>query len=265
MLCGALLLASCSEKTVTVTKPVGLSLHIDEVKGTKIILTITSDNPDAYYSYCLWNELTGSPEALLAYLTETAESDYEVRKSNDALKIASFADLNCYRGTRTLRATSLNPDSDYTVLVFQLNPTTHERIGEILVETVHTKPVDRRPLEFEFRLQGETITIIPSDRDRTYFWDYDTQKQMYDNYFWPFGWYYTLIDMYEQYGFMENLLSKGTEVYDASGDHFEENEICSLIACAYEEGELTSDYVEVVFIYRNGSLVPLTNGNENND
>lgn len=261
-LCSVLLLAACSEKVVIVDKPVGLSLHIDEVKGTKIILTITSDDPDAYYSYCLWNELAGAPEFLLEYLTEVAETDYEVRKSNGALKIASFADLNCYRGTRTLRATGLTPDWDYTVLVFQLNPTTHEVIGDVLVEKVHTKPVEGAPLDFRFQFQGRTITVVPSDPQRPYFWDFDNQLQMYNNYMWPYGWYYALIDMYEQYGFMEHLLSVGTDVYDASGDHFEEGEICTLIACAYEDGELTSEYTEVDFIFRDEQLQLLAGGEE---
>lgn len=253
---GVLLLAGCTGKEVLVTKEVNLSLKIDEVKGTKVIISITSDNPDAYYSYCLWHDMNVSESVLLEYLTTVAEEDYNIKKENGALKLASFVDLNCYRGSRTLRATGLTPDTDYKVVVFQLNPTTHEPIGKILSEIIHTKPVNRVPLDIAFSFEGKTITVVPSDQNRTYYWEYDNEQVIYDNFNWPFGWYYSIMDMYEQYGFMNNLLSKGTEVYDAGRDHFEEGEVCVIVAAAYEDGEITSDYVEVSFIYQNGSLAP---------
>jgi hypothetical protein len=250
-----LLLAGCTAKEVIVTKAVNLSLKIEEVKGTKVIFTITSDNPDAYYSYTLWHDPNTSDALLLEYLTDVAEQDYTIKTENGAVQVASFADLNAFRGSRTLRATRLTPDTDYKVLVFQINPTTHEPIGKILSEVIHTKAVKNTPMKFDFFFEGKTVTVVPSDPARTYYWEYNNLRLMYDNFNWSYGWYYSLVDMYEQYGFMGNLLSKGKVVYDASRDHFEEGEVYSAIAAAYEGGEQTSDYVECLFKYENGKLV----------
>ena len=255
---GLLSLAACSEKLTVVTTPVGMSLSVDEVKSSKVIFTITTDNPDAYYSYCLWNTVNGQTEALIDYLTSLAEDDYQRKQENGVLQIASFADLNCFRGTRTIRAINLQPDADFVLLVFQLNPQTHEVIGKVLSEPIHTKAVTITPLDFEFVYEGKTITVIPSDPDRTYFWQYDSQRAMYDNYIWPFGWFSSLVDMYEQYAFMDHLTSKGTVVYDAGRDNIKEGEILSVLAVAYEDGEMTSEYVEDSFQYRDGRFVHLS-------
>lgn len=253
----ALALSACTEKVVLVTSPINLSVRIDEIKGTKAIFTITVDNPDAYYSYCLWNDPNISDEALLDYILSAAEEDYKIKTENEALKIASYVDYNCYRGTRTLRATGLNPDTEYKFIVFQMNPKTMKPIGKAISQTIKTKPVKMKPLDFQFEIRGRNITVIPSDQDRSYYWEYDNLTLMYDNFNWAFGWYLNVVDMYEHYGFMENLLSKGTEVYDASRDSFDEGEICTIVAAAYEDGEITSPYTEFDFIYQRGELHPI--------
>lgn len=259
---GLLSLVACTEKAIVVTTPMNMSLTVNEVKSTKVIFTITADNPDAYYTYCLWNEMSGSLEGLIDYLTTMAEEDYRQKTENEAIKIASFADLNCYRGTRTIRATRLTPDCDFTLLAFQLNPVTHEVIGPIRSESIHTKPAENRPLDFQFRFEGKRITVVPSDSNRPYYWAFDTQQAMYDNYLWPYGWLYSLIDMYEQYDFMDLLTSRGSVVYDAGRDSLKEGELYSVLAVAYENGEMTSDYVEKSFRYENGQFLPLSSGEE---
>ena len=259
----ALTLSACTEKVVLVTTPVNLSVRIDEIKGTKAIFTITVDNPDAYYSYCLWNDPNVSNEGLMDYILTASREDYKIKTENEALKIATYVDYNCYRGTRTLRATRLNPDTEYKFIVFQINPKTGEPIGDIISQTIKTKPVKMEPLDFRFDIRGKTITVIPSDQNRSYYWEYDNLTLMYDNFNWAFGWYLNVVDMYEHYGFMENLLSKGTEVYDASRDSFDEGEICTIVAAAYEDGEITSEYKEFDFICEKGQLFPYAS-NDNN-
>ena len=112
-------------------------------------------------------------------------------------------------------------------------------------------------MDFQILIKGKTITIIPSDQNRSYYWNFNNQMLMYDNFNWAFGWYLSLVDMYEHYGFMENLLSKGTVVYDAERDSFNEGEICTVVAAAYEGGEITSPYTEFDFMYQRGELHPL--------
>ena len=259
----ALLLAGCTAKEVLVTEPVNIEVKIDEVKGTKVVLTITSDNLDAWYVYAFihpsWDDYNLSDEATARSILAVSEQSYNVKKENANLLISSFAEMNCLRGTRTIRATSLNPDTEYKLVVFQVHPTTHELIGKVFVEFVHTKLVNKTPMDFQFLFDGKTITVIPSDPDRTYYWEYDNQEFIYDNFNWPYGWYYGLIDMYEQYGFMDHLTSRGTDVYDAGRDSFLEGEVCTLVAAAYEDGEITSETVGQTFVCRNGRLEPLGN------
>ena len=256
-----LLLAGCTAKEVLVTKPVNIEVKIDEVKGTKVILTITSDNRDAWYTYAFvnsyWEGYSLPNEEAARSILSLADESYNIKRGNSNLFISSFAEMTCLRGTRTIRVTGLSPDIDYKLLVFQVHPTTHELIGKVFVDYVHTKPVNITPMDFQFVYDGKVITVIPSDQDRTYYWEYDNQAFIYDNFNWAYGWYYGLIDMYEQYGFMDHLTSRGTDVYDAGRDSFLEGEICTVVAAAYEDGETTSEAVEQTFICRNGRLEPL--------
>lgn len=101
--------------------------------------------------------------------------------------------------------------------------------GDMLFETLafHNSPS---------RLDGTVKT-----RDYRYYWDYDRESRVYDNYNWPYGYFYSLVDMYDQYGFVDKVYSQGPEDYDFSGDWLKDGEITSRVSALtllYKDGKM---------------------------
>ena len=254
----ALLLAACTGKEIIITDPVDLNFKLEEVQGSRVIFSMDPANPDACYSYGIIHhsveeQYNMGDRELAEYFISIDKLSYETRKEYGEI-LGSFTDFSCYRGERTLRETNLRPDSDYRLLVYQVNPKTYEVLGKPVSTLVHTLPIASEDLDFTFQVQGEKLTIIPSDPSRTYYWDYDLQTRIYDNYMSPFAFYYSLLDMFDEYGFMQEVYSKGTEVYDFASDRLVDSEVYILVASACEDEEITSQVTQLTFLYKNNEL-----------
>lgn len=249
-----LLLAGCTAREVTVTDIVPLNMEIQEVKGSKVIFTMDPANPDAWYMYGLFNESTEAyrmNDAELARLDlKLAQDSYEIKKEAQEGFMTSFLDMYCMRGSRTLRATNLAPDTDYRMLVYQVNPKTQEpMVDNILSTTVHTRPVEEKDMDFTIGFDGFQLSIVPSDPDRIYYWDFDLAERIYDNYLRPRYYFYSLLDMFDEYNFMDEVYSKGSEVYDLKKDNLIEGAAYTLVAGATVDEEITSPLTLVTFTY----------------
>lgn len=252
-----LLLGGCTAKEVLITEPVSLDLKIEQVKGSKIVFTVTPGNPDACYAVSVlpanMAEYDMPDREMALYLLSIGADTFRNRKQGGAYE-GSFADMWCFRGTRTHRATHLDSDTDHRLLVFQVNPSTQTLIGDVIGLTVRTKPVQMRELSFSYKLNGHVLTITPSDPELPYYWDYDRESRVYDNYNWPYGYFYSLVDMYDQYGFVDKVYSQGPEDYDFSGDWLKDGENYLLTAGACEDGEITSRVSALTLLYKDGKL-----------
>lgn len=252
-----LLLGGCTAKEVLITEPVSLDLKIEQVKGSKIVFTVTPGNPDACYAVSVLPanlaEYDMPDREMALYLLSIGADTFRNRKQGGAYE-GSFADMWCFRGTRTHRATHLDSDTDHRLLVFQVNPSTQTLIGNVIGLTVRTKPVQMRELSFSYKLNGSMLTITPSDPELHYYWDYDRESRVYGNYNWPYGYFYSLVDMYDQYGFVDKVYSQGPEDYDFSGDWLKDGETYLLTAGACEDGEITSRVSALTLLYKDGKM-----------
>ena len=72
----------------------------------------------------------------------------------------------------------------------------------------------------DVKIDGDVLTIIPSDPEQEYIWDYESAIYLEsDPLIAMYNYLYDLTDMYEQYGFADQMLSKGTETYVFSKDN----------------------------------------------
>lgn len=252
-----LLLAGCTAKEILITEPVNLNFKLDEVKGSKVIFSMEPASQDACYTYALCHssipEYNLPDRQLAQYFLDVKIESYETISKNKGTK-ASFVDMSCYRGTRTLRITGVTPDQDYKLLVFQVNPKTLEILGDILCTPIHTLPVEMTNLSFTFQTEGEVMTITPSDPDCLYYWDYDPAERIYDDYNGPEGFFYHLIDMFDEYGFMDEVYSRGAEKYDFSEDKLRVGKEYIIVAGACKDGEMTSKVQIMSFVYVKGKI-----------
>jgi len=257
-----LLLAGCTGKEIMVTTPANLNFKIDQVKAQKVRFTVSIDHADAYYGYFIANleiqeqDFTRMSDRQLAdYWLEIQKINYESRTSHQTYN-ATMADVSCFRGSRTLKDTYLSQDTQYRIIVFQINPKDFSIIGDIKGETFHTPAVENKDVDFTFQVEGCELIIIPSDSECTYYWDFESEDRIFDDYLSPYSYLFYVVDMYEDYGFMGNVLSKGTVRHDMARDHLIEGAYYNAVAAAYdtEQGELCSEYRIFEFVYKDGTL-----------
>ena len=252
----ALSLAACTAKDVLVTKPVSLGLKIESVSGTKVTFSVSAGKQDAAYIIFTAGENERAfdmPEwdaakEHISYL----ESVYEKKGVG-----GKFTDFACYKGSRTLELNYLSEDTEYKLFLFQIHPKTREILGNVHVERFRTNKVkNMSPLEFNFSYSDNSLKIEPDDGTRTYVWGFEREARIIDDYERnPFYYLYALIDMNEDYGFIEHRVCKGTTYYDMSRERLHEGEPYIVMAIGYEDGEITSEIRYAYFVLRGETLI----------
>ena len=235
---------------------------VDEVTATKAKITVEPENPDACYSFIIIDEEWG----YLFFPSDNNEAaDQMLKQSRDQYQIweengvyGTFEDMHCYKGTRQYRFGYLNPDTGHKVLVYQIDPVTYERLGEAHEVTFHTAPLHfNEELSFDIRFDGFRMTIIPSDPDVPFIWDYVSSARIREQYQDADLYSEILVDMYDQYNFVDYLTVKGTQVWDFSKDPatLTEKEEYTVVAFGFEDGEINSHVAVKTFIYTSNGLV----------
>ena len=259
--CAALLLPGCTAREVLVTKAVSLGLEIENVTGSKVAFSITPGNENASYIFFCVSENHSDfdlpeKEAAQRYLTFLTDSPNQNQTERIQPAMENFSDNCCYRGSRRLKITLLSSNTLYKVLLFQVNPKTRAIIGDVVSETFRTKEVPQKQMNFQMGVERNTLIITPSDHDRTYFWSFDRVTRIYDDYAGIYFFLYSMLDMYEEYGFAEHILSKGTVRYEIPIDQLWEGEDYCVCAIGYEDGEINSEEGSWYFYCRDGIVLP---------
>lgn len=249
-----LLFAGCQKEELL---PTEIKAKLEMVTGTRVRFTVAPTNPHAYYSYIFLN---ASEEGFDKPIIEICQEEIELMEDAIAnFEGANFLDIFFFRGSRQFTLGALCDDMDYKLIVFQINPKTHKLIGDPISTTFHTKPVPERDLHFQITFTGDEMTIIPSNNNFTYFFQYE-ESDMIENQYGAATYYlYTIVGMYQEYGFMEWNYYSGKAVYDFSVENnMEDGNLYTLVICGCEEAEFTSTSTIVKFIYHPGNIEVLS-------
>lgn len=250
------LLAACSKEQIS-SRPCDFVVNITELKGSKVRFTITPSNPEAYYTFSLISEDTGgyelSGDALVAHEMQILKEKYDLLGRFGRQNV-SFADSFCYKGRTEQAELFLARNLNYKLVVFQVNPWKLEALGsseEVLFHTLDTQLID---LDFDLQFSGDTLRIHPSNPEQTYVWDYESRDIIDEEYGSPLIYYYSLMDMYEQYGFMESVLNKGDRewVFPQDDEGITAGKEWYLILSGYQDGDVNSEETVVVFTWEPG-------------
>ena len=259
-ICMAGLLTLGCTKDKLVTTPCGFSIQTGWVKGSRAQFTVTPEKKNAYYCYGvmaadhpLYHQ---SDEEIIQFQLDWMNSDYaNLRKEGKT--DGDFLDMFCFQGTRTIKSYLLPPDMDHKLMVFQVNPQTCQLIGPIQSTVFHTDPVPEVELDFTIQYKDNMFRIVPSDKTVTWFWEYETEVKIDDVYSGPYYFYYNIIDMYDEYGFLTYNLSVGDAQWVLPQDDRSIKEgvryVMALSACT-ADGEISSDVSYATFVYQNGEL-----------
>lgn len=251
-----LLFAGCQKEELL---PTELRVKIETVTGTRVRFTMSPTNPHAYYSYVLINKNDGSYNKPL---TEICNEEIELMEEAIALSSldeSNFLDFFFFCGSRQFNRGELYDDMDYKLIVFQINPKTHEIIGDPVGTTFHTKPVPARDLHFQVSFEGDWLTITPSDNNLSYFGQYEESALIYNHYGGATSYLYAIAGLYQEYGFMDwNYLYGITDYNLTTENNMEDGTEYTLVLSGCEEGELTSTSTIVKFIFHPGNVEVLS-------
>lgn len=253
----AVLALGCTKEKIA-TEPCRFDITVDLVTGSKIQATITPEDENACYLFSFlssdqpqydWNdaELT---DFQLGWMEDMYQN---VQESGG---VSSFLDMFGYKGPRTIRSLQFHDDMDYRLTVIQINPETREAVGPVHRVDSHTKPIKKTDITFRIQYGGDLLRIIPSNDSDTWFWEYEKESLIIGTYSTPYFFFYSVIDMYEQYGFLENQICKGPEEWKLTRDDhsFKPDTVYTLCLSGCEDGEITSEVYYLDFIYQNGQI-----------
>lgn len=255
-----LLMGACTKEKAAITKPCNFDIQIDWVKGSKVQFTVTPENPNAAYVYGIMHDdgdmSSWSDSELMEWQLDWMTDNYDGLEA-EGTPHSSFADMFCYKGPRTIKSIQLSSGENWLLLVFQMNPQTQKPIGSLYKVPFSTLPVEMKEMSFEIQAQGDRFTIVPSDMERTWFWEYEAKEKIEEIYGSPYFFFYDIIDMYEEYDFLENLLCQGAVRYFLPSDDPSIKEdvkyTMSLSGCGWD-GEITSEVYYVEFIWHQGQI-----------
>ena len=257
-----LLVSGGCVKKESPTTPGSFEVSLDKVGATKVKYTIAPSNQEACYFFCIVSpgqpEFYHSAEEAVEMSISLKEFEYEafVKRGES---MGSFADFCFYKGTRTHLGKYLPADLDHRLIVAQMNPDTHELIGNPVEVPFHTRPLKTIPdLEFSVEIKDNMLVVTPTVMDVPYVWDYISTEKLYDDYGLSYTFLYELMVMYEEYSFTSYLSATGVSTWDLnrSVDPLSEGEEYTLVMAGYEDGEFTSFLEEARFIFhKNGSLL----------
>ena len=251
----ALTLGSCNRKAV---QPMDLKIHLEHTGGSRARFSVSTNNRDAYYTYALVSQYSEN-----YFNTDIDVARQSIRDHEETYSMAevyglhgSFSDLYLFRGSRQFTLEVLSPETDYRFIVFQVHPKTHAIIGEPLSSTFRTRAIPIRDLTFDVSFVGDNLHIVPSDSELTYIWDYEDAELVKTAYSRPIFYLYSLVEMYEEYGFLDSMLSKGPQSRNLtdSDEFLEEGEECVLVICGCERAEFTTQPVQILFRYQKGNV-----------
>lgn len=249
-----LLLLSCGKPEKLPTDVSSFTLQVAKVTGTKVWFDITTDNPNAYYSFGLvdssadgYNLPANEMAQLQLQLMDVIYDAFSPLGEN----VGSFSDVFLYKGNRELKETELKADTEYKLFLMQVDPDTRRLIGNAMAATFRTKAIEMVDLDFEVVFHPDAVEIIPSNDQLTYYWDYEETEIIKDKYYLPEYFFYDLVDVYEEYDFIDNMLDIGPAEWVFSRDDkaIEEGERYTLVIAGYGKGEINSGYTIVDFIY----------------
>lgn len=107
----------------------------------------------------------------------------------------------------------LEPEHDYYVFAFPYDNNGNP-INKLVKERFTTPPMIHSDITFEISLEGSVVTVTPSNDDK-YLFDYDSIADIELSYMgMPSVFYNQMISVYEEYGFMDSMISQGAESED---------------------------------------------------
>lgn len=248
-----LVLVSCNTQQKYITESTDIQLSVQEklVTASKLTVDLKLGNDKAYYfcgilpadQYTVSKNNLRFMQLCLDYLyKDYIEWRFQKLVDNEEY-IASFAGHYLLYGNNTKSFTQLEAGRDYLIFAFCVNPETNEPMGEMKYVYASTRERHSSDLTVELICEdkddGPYVTLIPSNDEEDYFWDYVNKEEYHRDYndFLTFS--YDDIEYYIRRD--ESPTARGFDTYNAKEDFLPGTEFY-VIAAGYD-GDFTTPLI----------------------
>ena len=163
--------AACNPEVAAHTEDVQITIDIEQVSAGFAQVSF-STNKEAFYLISIQPTQEGiDPQKIaktfMLLSLDSAYVDYLYWRNKQLQQhipfVADFSSHSLQYGDITHFFTLLQPNTEYWVYAFVVDPTTNKPAGKLFLETITTDSVSRIPLQFEYRIRGYWDYIYPVD------------------------------------------------------------------------------------------------------
>lgn len=163
--------AACNPEVAAHTEDVQITIDIEQVSAGFAQVSF-STNKEAFYLISIQPTQEGiDPQKIaktfMLLSLDSAYVDYLYWRNKQLQQhipfVADFSSHSLQYGDITHFFTLLQPNTEYWVYAFVVDPNTNKPAGKLFVETITTDSVSRIPLQFEYRIRGYWDYIYPVD------------------------------------------------------------------------------------------------------
>ena len=163
--------AACNPEVVSHTKDVEISIDVEQVSAGFAQVRF-STNKEAFYLISIQPTKENiDPQKIaktfMLLSLDSAYADYLYWRNKQLQQnipfVADFSSHSLQYGDIKHFFTLLQPNTDYWVYAFVVDPRTNKPAGKLFVETITTDSVSRIPVQFEYRVDGYWDYIYPVD------------------------------------------------------------------------------------------------------
>lgn len=167
----AVILAGCSTEAKYTTKNVSLSMEVKQVSCGFCEVLFHTDK-DAYYYVAVEKVREGVDPMKIQKQFMTLSLDYAYKEYinwrfehlyNGESHIAEFSSHSLQYGEQDYFFTELQPDTDYWIYCFVVDPSSNSPSGDLVLQTVRTESTSKIKVNFEYRINGIWDYIYPLD------------------------------------------------------------------------------------------------------
>jgi len=231
------------------------TIEVKNIYARAVWVDILPENNDFYFYYDIvsLNDFSefDSDADFVSYVDGQNREMYDILVEYgytdpfEELMLYRSAILEPYYGNDVL----LEPETDYYLYAFAYDKNLNA-IGTLHKVKFRTPKEVHSENTFTVVLNGDYITVTPSNDDQ-YLFDFATEKELKELYYGMPEYYFSqMIDVYEQYGFMDSMVSQGEDT-DYLFDYYttiDDGEKIYVMVAGYDHG-LTTDVSIHEFTY----------------
>lgn len=256
------LLASCNKEAIYTTRPCRIDINLEQknVTASYAIAEFTPQNVSTYYyaDVVPMERFKGikDEQRFMQLCVDSLYRDYINWRYEYLVKsekyIANFANHCLCYGSDSRYFKDLNPENDYVLFAFCVNPETNQPIGQLYSLPFRTSVLKRSDMTFQVmfleREDGTYVSVVPSDDDENFVWEWEDKDYFSENKITVEEYAEYLKKTYKEYGMGEYMYSKGSQSYKCQPGDLEDGHEYIVLAIGYD-GEWTTKVFTHEFSY----------------